>query len=324
MTIVSIIIPVCQVSDYIERCVRSVMKQTYRDIECVLVDDCSPDDSMAKAENLMNQYCGAIKFVTVHHDKNRGLSAARNTGFQHSTGDYIYFLDSDDEITPNCIESLMRVAQEDPSLEMLQGYSSCPLVDPFSSERERLAKELLPLSFRSNAEIRRCYYTKSELIRTSAWDKLVKRTFITEHNLLFRDGVHFEDTLWLFYVLKYLNGIYLVSDLTHYYHVRPNSLVTGMSEVDKASSSMALYCDVLTHLSGGWERKEMAFYADGFCRRYVECVRFAPAYQDVFSLYWEKAWHYGCMTVLLKLVLARSLGCLKHGPEVLAWIKTKS
>jgi len=88
-----------------------------------------------------------------HHHKNKGLSGTKNTGFWHSTGDYLHFLDSDDEITPTCIESLMRAAREDPSSEIVQGYSSCPLVDSVLPDRERLAKQLLPLSFKSNEDI---------------------------------------------------------------------------------------------------------------------------------------------------------------------------
>lgn len=320
MTKVSIIIPVYNVSDYIERCVSSVMKQIYQDIECILVDDCSPDDSITKAESMISQYGGPIEFVILHHHKNKGLSGARNTGFWHSTGDYLYFLDSDDEITPTCIESLMRAAREDPSAEIIQGYSSCPLVDPVLPDRERLAKELLPLSLQSNEDIRLCYYKKTEIIRTSAWDKLVKRSFMLNHNLLFREGVCFEDTLWLFYVLKYITSISLVRDHTHFYHIHSNS-ITGNGEIANAPSWVAIYNDVLANLSEGWERKEITFFADGFCRRYIECRRYVAPYRDVFSLYWKKAWHYGCLMVLMKLMLAYALGNQKYGSKVLAWLK---
>ena len=158
MTKVSIIIPVYNVSDYIERCIRSVMEQTYQIIECILVDDCSPDDSITKAESLIRQYGGSVEFVILRHDKNIGLSGARNTGINHSTGDYLYFLDSDDEITPICIESLMKVARENPTSDIVQGYSSCPLVDAVFPNREKLAKELLPMTLKSNEDIRFCYY----------------------------------------------------------------------------------------------------------------------------------------------------------------------
>ena len=97
---VSIIIPVYNVSLYIERCIKSVMSQTYQDIECILVNDATPDDSIAIAERLIADYNGTIQFRILNHEHNKGQSTARNTGIDASTGDYLYFLDSDDEITP--------------------------------------------------------------------------------------------------------------------------------------------------------------------------------------------------------------------------------
>ena len=98
---VSIIIPIYKVESYIERCITSVLRQTYRNLEVILVDDCTPDSSMeiAKAVINENQNCG-MNFVFLKHDHNFGLSAARNTGINAATGDYLFFLDSDDEL-PN-------------------------------------------------------------------------------------------------------------------------------------------------------------------------------------------------------------------------------
>ena len=118
---VSIIIPVYNVSPYIERCIKSVMNQTYQDIECILVNDASPDDSIDIAKLLIENYDGPIQFQILSHGHNRGLSAARNTGIDASTGDYLYFLDSDDEITPDCIKLLMDEVKKYPNVEMVQG-----------------------------------------------------------------------------------------------------------------------------------------------------------------------------------------------------------
>ena len=86
---VSIIIPVFNVSEYIERCIKSVMNQTYSDIECLIVDDATLDDSIEKCERLIVEYKGPIKFSILHHQKNRGLSAARNTGTARQIGNPI-------------------------------------------------------------------------------------------------------------------------------------------------------------------------------------------------------------------------------------------
>ena len=119
---VSIIIPVYNVAPYIEACLKSVMRQTYSgSMECLVVDDCGTDESIAIAERMIAEYDGSILFQILHHEHNRGLSAARNTGTLQATGDYLYYLDSDDEITDECIELLMQKMLKNPDLEMVQG-----------------------------------------------------------------------------------------------------------------------------------------------------------------------------------------------------------
>ena len=104
---ISIVVPVYNVEAYIEDCLKSVAAQTYKgEIECIIINDCTPDNSCAVIEHFVKEYNGPIEFKLLHHTVNRGLSAARNTGIDVATGDYIYFLDSDDEITPDCLEHL--------------------------------------------------------------------------------------------------------------------------------------------------------------------------------------------------------------------------
>ena len=125
---VSIIIPVYNVAPYIGDCLQSVMRQTYAgSMECLLVDDCGEDDSMAIVERMIAEYNanlnanlnegGGIQFRILHHERNRGLSAARNTGTFAAVGEYLYYLDSDDEITDDCIEKLMQRVMENPDIE---------------------------------------------------------------------------------------------------------------------------------------------------------------------------------------------------------------
>lgn len=119
---ISIIVPVFNVEQYIKECFDSIAAQTYKgDIECIFVDDCGQDDSVAILEQLITEYHGPIQFSIVHHEHNKGLSGARNTGIRQAKGDYLYFLDSDDTITPDCIEKLGMLAEKYPGVEMVQG-----------------------------------------------------------------------------------------------------------------------------------------------------------------------------------------------------------
>lgn len=103
---VSIIIPVYNVSKYIERCLKSVLGQTWKDLEIILVDDCTPDDSMDIVRGILETSSRSDIVTILKHEKNRGLSAARNTGIRQATGNYLYFLDSDDYLPANGIELL--------------------------------------------------------------------------------------------------------------------------------------------------------------------------------------------------------------------------
>ena len=111
MTSISIIIPVYNVEQYIEECLLSVANQTMTEgIECIIVDDCGPDNSAAIAKRFVDSYQGDIRFTFIQRENNGGLSAARNTGIEAATGEYIYFLDSDDFIVPECIKTLYSIA----------------------------------------------------------------------------------------------------------------------------------------------------------------------------------------------------------------------
>ena len=119
--LISIIIPIYNVEKYIANCLESVYQLTYQDIEVILVNDCTPDSSMEIAKSIADKYKNKYPTLIINHELNRGLSESRNSGIKVAKGDYIYFIDSDDEITPNCIELLTNVANKHRNLELIEG-----------------------------------------------------------------------------------------------------------------------------------------------------------------------------------------------------------
>ena len=107
--LVSINIPVFKCEKYILRCLESVKNQTYKNLEIILVNDCTPDESMTIIKQFVNENPD-LTVKVYEHEKNSGLSVVRNTGINASVGEYIYFLDSDDEITEDCIALLVENA----------------------------------------------------------------------------------------------------------------------------------------------------------------------------------------------------------------------
>ena len=103
---VSIIVPVYNVEEYLRECVDSILNQTYSDVEVILVDDGSTDQS----GNICDEYAKMDSRIKVIHKKNGGVSAARNTGIGEASGEYLMFVDSDDAIHPELVEAYMTVS----------------------------------------------------------------------------------------------------------------------------------------------------------------------------------------------------------------------
>lgn len=265
---VSIIIPVYNVSDYIEDCMRSVMNQTYNDIECILVDDASSDDSIAKCERMIAAYQGPMKFTVMHHETNRGVSAARNTGTERATGDYVLFVDSDDELSDDCIEKLIKSMMNDGTIEMVMGnHVRCPKGCELTAS-DRITLTLSDEDFPSREAIRNRYF--SEGLYHSIWNKLIKKEFLDQHHLCFKEGIAWEDTLWFFFVVKYLSHLYTIPDVTYHYVKRPSSVTTGMVKWEELRNYWCIvYEEIVDHLTDGEEKREAKYHWQRFCYRCI-------------------------------------------------------
>lgn len=299
---VSVIVPVYQVSDYVERCIRSVMAQTYTDIECIIVDDATRDDSIEKCETIIKDFNGPIQFRIIHHEQNRGLSVARNTGFDAANGEYVYFLDSDDYITPDCIEKLVSVVKDDPTIEMVQGNS----LMKYDGKESLLGKIKQPIRISNNDEARKEFYNNRD-IYISVWNRLLKKSFIEEYGLYCREGLVFEDLLWVFYLMKHLRKAYLYEGITHYYCLRQGSIL-----VDAKPESVGCYVtsfnEILNNLSEAYERDEINGFLYYFIKRYVSYVRMVPEFKETTRLYKAQAVLYHCWKVYLVLSITSILG----------------
>lgn len=222
--LVSIVIPLYNKEEYFERCFNSVLKQTYKYIECIIVEDCSTDKSAELAEYLITSYTGNINFSLVKHMHNRGHAAARNTGIHHSQGDYIYHLDSDDAITENCISSLVALLEKYIEVDIVQGNTyRVPLKNDGSNGYD--FKGSLPEFIKGNIKIKYFYYHKRFPI--NSWNKLIKKSFITQNNLYFKPGFIHEDQFWTFFALKYIKTFAFTAEYCYIHYIEPNSITTG-------------------------------------------------------------------------------------------------
>jgi glycosyltransferase involved in cell wall biosynthesis len=261
---VSIVVPVYAVSAYIERCISSVMCQMYDHIECIIVDDATPDDSITKCEQLIANYKGPIHFVILHHERNRGLSAARNTGIDAATGEYVLFLDSDDELTSDCIEKLLNPIQNDPTIEMVLGnyeiYSQYNSQSPIKQRRTNLQEG----DYDTKEKVWKLY-KKGGGYDGHAWNKLINKEFLKQNQLYFKEGIMWEDMVWSFITVQYLRHLYIIPEVTLMYYVRPKSIMTGTSGKERSRHLEVVYEEIANHFTEddkGWEAQK---YLRGFC-----------------------------------------------------------
>ncbi len=209
---VSIIIPVYNVSDYVEECLQSVAAQTYTDIECIIVDDCGTDDSMQKVERFVVDYQGPIAFKIIHHEHNRGLSAARNTGMDAATGEYIYFMDSDDYIYPNSIEVLFNAINQEEGIDWAHAkFNGKQVRSPRFDSLEGIHTNALFLH--SQGDVMSCNH-------------LYKTTFLKKNHLRFVEGLLHEDVPFSFQAACNIPKIAIVDQITYYYRERKDSICT--------------------------------------------------------------------------------------------------
>ena len=215
---VSIIIPVYQVENYIERCISSVMRQTYSHsaIECILVDDCGIDNSIMLAQKCINNYKGEIQFHIIHNEQNCGLSVSRNNGMKVATGDYIFFLDSDDYISADCIEKLMKTICVHPEVEVVKG-SHFSKQDNEDSQNSHCFPSLI-----DNKELMKLFFLK--YVTCAAWNTLISRKLIEKHHIAFTPQLIYEDVLWSFYLYRKVNSFLFIPDITLFYEINPHSI----------------------------------------------------------------------------------------------------
>ena len=232
----SIIIPIYNVEPYVRRCLESVMSQeeAEADMECIVVDDCGQDHSMDIVRETIEAYHGTIRFVVLEHEHNRGLSAARNTGLENATGDYVLFVDSDDYLFPNSISYFLDNLASHPDVDMVIG-----------NVRNVKSGDLLihhihePLLINDrNIFFRRMLHHQIYLY---AWNKLIRRDVLMDNGIRFEDGILYEDQLWSYQLFSCLSSVMLLPKLTYSYEYNENSIVNTTFTKEKAEKTVWSY-----------------------------------------------------------------------------------
>ena len=237
--LISVIIPVYNVEKYIERCLLSVTRQTHKKLEIICVNDCTPDNSMEIVQKFA-QSDPRIKIVT--REKNGGLSAARNSGFKAATGEYVYYIDSDDWIDEDYLEALLQKALQYKTDIVLNNNIKGEYEDGHWEEYHwpTYAKKI-PQGEMLNRE-----YTINNT-PCMVWCHLYKRSFLVRHQLSFPEGYLNEDNYYNCITAIYTDKIFVFYGTAAYHYLQRDCSIMG--ELRKKGRALAyvkivkLICD---------------------------------------------------------------------------------
>ena len=191
---VSVIVPVYKVEKYIRRCVDSIVLQTYKNIEVILVDDGSPDQCGDICDDYANKYSN----IKVIHQENRGQAAARNTGVANATGEYIMFVDADDFILPDCIEYLVIIKEKADADVSIGGFKYWYENGDFNLKKNNNYNGNDTCILTSDEALIAMNYTKG--FGATAWAKLYSKHVIEIHP--FPEGQIYEDLAILYKIIN--------------------------------------------------------------------------------------------------------------------------
>lgn len=249
---VSVIIPIYNVEQYLEACLKSVVEQTLREIEIICIDDCSTDGSMEVARKFA---VADQRIILLEHDVNKGLSAARNTGLSAAKGEYIYFLDSDDYIRREALERLYDIAYKD-KLDLVV-FDSRMVFDTEALKVEMQRDDLFMAQHRyegilSGKEFFRQTRVNNDM-REPVWLQLVRHELLTVNQITFFEGILHEDILYSFLVMMSAKRMRCVNEEYHYYRRRENAITTVRGNEKNLAGLAKTYVEIFTY----WKENEI-------------------------------------------------------------------
>lgn len=219
-SLISVIVPIYKVQDYLDECIESIINQTYSNIEVILVDDGSPD----RCPQMCDEWAKRDSRIRVVHKKNGGLSSARNAGIDVAKGEYISFVDSDDFICKDALQNLYDRIKNDKSIGITSGLiyryqDGCTSI--FNNKWFRKTEKTIPASeFLLETMGQKTSYT--------VWNKLYRRDVIG--NTRFREGRNNEDTLFMYDLGKNIAILNVcmveIPHYVYYYRYREDSICT--------------------------------------------------------------------------------------------------
>ena len=225
---ISIVVPLFKVEPYLRQCLDSILRQTYRSLEILLIDDGSPDE----CGQICEEYKRRDSRIAVIHTENKGLSAARNVGRKAATGNFIGFVDSDDWIEPDMYEKLLHRIEETNA-----DISACGFwIELGEHQIERQLDETV---YSVADKMHALLYEK---IPNNVWNKLYRRELFQD--LYFPEGMNYEDVAIMHRIVDRAGKIATIGEVKYHYRVRSDSIsktYTAKNMLDYADAHLERY-----------------------------------------------------------------------------------
>lgn len=219
--LLSIIIPIYNVENYIKRCLLSVLNQATIDYEVILIDDCSPDASMAIVQTILKEskHSNRVKIVT--HTNNQGLSSARNSGLRVAIGKYVWFVDSDDYLPSNALALLFDILNSSIDIFRFRFYQFKEYEEDNVIIEDKLQFNISNLSFDEYLK------TFTSIVPVQLY--VFNRQFLLNHDLYFIPGILHEDKEFILRVFAYADELYVSEHIIYYYLIRNGSITKSVN-----------------------------------------------------------------------------------------------
>ena len=265
----SIIVPVYNVAEYLERCLNSLINQTLNEIEIICVNDGSTDNSLC----ILEKFAGLDKRIKIINQKNKGLSGARNTGIKLVQGEYFGFLDSDDWVDLDYFEKLYKIAKNCDADISLGDFI-----------RKGKFKHKIRLKLNKEEEFvgdNEKFYGSQFYHFPCVWNKIYKTSKFND--LRFIEGIYFEDGPYTIQALHRANKVVTCCKTYLYYFVNPNSIVKTLNkkkEQDMYNSSKF----ILNYIKDNMQIQDKGIYYETFAQKLWRI----KLYSTVENLYYKK------------------------------------
>lgn len=229
---VSVIIPVYNVEHYLRECLDSVLNQSLKEIEVIVINDGSTDRSLG----IIMEYQSRFEHFIYINQVNKGLSASRNVGLRLATGEYIYFLDSDDYLTTDALETCYQEAKQD-DLDILMFTST--IFYEQGDQIDHCYRQPLPESVVSGTEFFKQFYADRSYNAATCY-QFYRRSFLLEQDLFFYEGIIHEDELYTFQSLLVAKAVKYLPKSLYFRRVHPGSITTTLNKQKKVESFVTI------------------------------------------------------------------------------------